>query len=203
MVTCPWCGTAYQVFQPDCSKCGGPIHPPEVVAAAGSAPLAPPAAPRPISDSYAFKLMSTDGCSIAGLVLLMMGIIFAPLGLILTLGVITAFVGLPFLGLGLVFLAASAGLLIWRYRLFKNQVQVLKWGTATLGGITGLQQNYSVQVNGRNPWTIQYQYLANGRPFTGQVTTLSQPGSQLQPGCQVYVLYMPQDPSISSLYPHP
>jgi len=179
MVTCPWCGTAYQVFQPDCSKCGGPIHPPEVVAAAGSAPLAPPAAPRPISDSYAFKLMSTDGCSIAGLVLLMMGIIFAPLGLILTLGVITAFVGLPFLGLGLVFLAAS------------------------LGSITGLQQNYSVQVNGRNPWTIQYQYLANGRPFTGQVTTLSQPGSQLQPGCQVYVLYMPQDPSISSLYPHP
>jgi hypothetical protein len=203
MVTCPWCGTSYAVFQSNCSKCGGPIHPPEIIEAARESPLAPPAAPRPITNSYALKLMTSDGWSIAGLVFLIMGIIFAPLGLALTLGIVTAFVGLPFLFLGVIFLAASVGILSWRYRLCKQQIQVLKWGEATLGNVTNLQENYSVEVNGRHPWSIDYQYRANGQTYTGQVTTLSQPGNRLQPGCQVYVLYMGDNPTLSSLYPHP
>ncbi len=203
MVTCPWCGTSYTVFQSNCSQCGGPIHPPEVIEAAGESPLAPPAPPRPISDSYALKLMSSEGWSITGLVFLLLGIIFAPLGLALTLGIVTAFVGLPFLFLGVVFLAAGGGVLIWRYRLSQQQVQVLKWGEATLGNLTDLQENYSVEVNGSHPWSIDYQYEANGKTYQGQVTTLRQPGSQMQPGRPVYVLFMPDNPRLSSLYPHP
>lgn len=203
MVTCPWCGTSYAVFQSNCSQCGGPIHPPEVIEAARESPLAPPAAPRPISNSYAIKLMSSDGWTIGGLVFLLIGIIFAPLGLVLTLGIITALVGLPFLFLGLIFLAGSGGIFIWRYQVSQQQVKVLKWGEATLGSVTNLQENYSVQVNGRHPWSVDYQYDANGQTYTGQVTTLSQPGSHLQPGRQVYVLYLGDRPTLSSLYPHP
>ncbi len=203
MVTCPWCGTSYAVFQSNCSQCGGPIQPPEVMEAAGESPLVPPAAPRPISDSYALKLMSSDGWSIAGLVFLLLGIIFAPLGLVLTLVIVTAFVGLPFLLLGVLFLAASGAVLFWRYRVSQQQVQVLKWGEATLGSVTNLQENYSVEVNGRHPWSIDYQYEANGQTYHGQMTTLHQPGSLVQPGRQVYVLYMPGNSKLSSLYPHP
>ncbi len=203
MVTCPWCGASYAVFQTNCTQCGGNLNPPEVTEAAGESPLAPPAAPRPISDSYALKLMTSDGWAIAGLVFLILGIVFAPLGLALTVAIVTAFVGLPFLFLGLAFLAASAGVLVWRYRLSRQQVQVLKWGQATLGVVSNLQQNYSVRVNGRNPWSIGYQYEANGQTYHGHVTTLSEPGSKLQQGRQVYVLYMGGNPALSSLYPHP
>lgn len=203
MVTCPWCGTSFAAFQSSCSRCGGPIQPPEVIQAAGESPLVLPAAPRPISDSYALKLMSSDGAAIASLVFLLLGIIFAPLGFALTLGIVTAFVGVPFLLLGLIFLAVSMAVLIWRYRLSQQQVQVLKWGEATLGEVTSLQENYSVEVNGRHPWSIGYQYEVNGQTHQGQVTTLSQPGNRLQPGRRVYVLYMRDNPTLSSLYPHP
>jgi hypothetical protein len=203
MVTCPWCGTSYAVFQPACSRCGGPIHPPEAIEAAGESPLAPPAAPRTISDSYAFKIMSSDGWSIAGLVFALLGGIFAVVGFGLTLGIITAIVGLPFFFLGLMFLAVSVGILIWRYQLSQKQVQVLKSGEPTLGCVTSLQENYAVQVAGRFPWAIGYQYKVNGKAYTGQVSTLSQPGSQLQAGRPVYVLYLRDNPAISSLYPHP
>jgi len=171
--------------------------------AAGETPLAPPAAPRRISDSYAFKLMTSDGWSIAGLVLLLLGFIFALVGFGLTLAIITAVIGLPFLLLGLLFLAAGGGVLIWRYRMGQRQVQVLKWGEATLGCVSDFQENYSVMVNGRHPWSIAYQYEANGQSYTGKVTTLSQPRDQLQPGRPVYVLYLRDNPVLSSLYPHP
>lgn len=203
MITCPWCGTSYAVFQSNCSQCGGPIAPPEVIESAGDSPIAPPAAPRPISDSYALKLISSDGWAIVGLVFLLMGIIFAPLGLIMTLGVITAFVGVPFFLLGLIFLIASASVIIWRYRLSRQQVQVLKWGEAAVGEVINLQEDYSVRINGRCPWSIDYQYGVNGQTYQGRVTTLSQPGSRLQQGRQVYVLYMGENPTLSSLYPHP
>ncbi len=203
MVTCPWCGTSYPVFQSECSKCGGPLNPPEVAAAALETPLIPPAPPRPISDSYAMKLMSSDGWAISSLIFFILGIVFAPLGLILTLVVVTAFVGLPFLLLGGIFLLVSTPILLQRYRLSQQQVQVLKMGEATLGHLTSLKENYSVQVNGRHPWSIEYQYELNGQDYHGQVTTLNPPGSQLQPGRQVYVLYLNDNPTISSLYPHP
>ena len=203
MVTCPWCGTSYMVFQSNCSQCGGPIHPPEVIEAAGGTPLAPPAAPRPISDSYAFKLMTSDGWSIAALVFLPLGIVFALVGFGLTVAIITAFVGLPFLLLGLLFLGAGGGVLIWRYRISQQQVQVLKWGEATLGCVSDVQENLSVEVNGRHPWTIAYQYEVNRQSYTGKVTTLNQLRNQLQPGRPVYVLYLRDKPVLSSLYPHP
>jgi hypothetical protein len=203
MVTCPWCGTSYAVFQSSCSRCGGPIQAPEVVEAAGEVPLAPSEAPRPISDSYALKLMGSDGWAIAGLVFLILGIVFTPLGLALTLPIVNAFVGLPFLILGLVFLMGGVGVLIWRYQVERQQVQILKWGEATLGRVTDLQENVSLEVNGRHPWNIDYQYEARGQTHTGRVTTLSRPGDRLQPGRRVYVLYMGGNPTLSSLYPHP
>ncbi len=203
MITCPWCGTSYPAFQSSCSRCGGPLHPPEAVEAAGDQPLEPPAVPRPISDSYALKLMTSDGGSIAGLVLLILGGVFTIVGAGLTLGIVTAIVGLPFLGLGLLLLAASAVILTWRYRLFQKKVQVLKWGSAALGSITRVSENPTVRVNGRHPWSIDYEYSVFNQSYAGQVSTFNQLTSQLQPGKRAYVLFLENEPSESSLYPHP
>jgi hypothetical protein len=203
MVTCPWCGTSYSTFQSSCSRCGGPLHPPEGVDAAGDLPMEPPPVPRPISDSFALKLMTSDAWSIAGFVFLILGGVFTIVGGGLTLGIVTAIIGLSFIGLGLLFLAACAIVLSWRYQLCLKKVQVLKWGSATQGRITNVTENPAVRVNYQHPWSIEYQYSAFGQSYTGQVSTFNLPTSQLQPGKPATILFLENEPAQSALYPHP
>jgi hypothetical protein len=201
MILCPWCGTSYERFQSNCKNCGGPI-PAQTEKSQGEL-LAPPSAPRPISKSYPVKLMLTDGGAIAGSAIAFVGLIFELVGMGLTLGVVTAFVGIPFLLLGLGLLAGGAGLLAWRYHEKQKIVDVLRFGEAVLGEVTGLEENLNVSINNRHPWILLYHYRVNGQPFDGKVTTLREPGAELQPGQPVYVLYIPDQPIRSTIYPHP
>lgn len=163
----------------------------------------PPAPPREISDKYRWKIMLADAWSQAASVFVLLGAIFSVLGFILTIAVITAFVGLPFLGMGLLFLGGGGYVLYWRHQEALKAVNILRNGEAVLGQITGAQVNYSVAVNGRNPLTIGYQFRANGKEYVSKVTTLNHLNLNFQPGRSVCVLYLPENPEYSSLYPHP
>ena len=206
MITCPWCGTNYLAFQSNCKNCGGPLQ--AVDEAIGlsdqiqNLPM-PPSPPRSISDRYMWRLLYSDGWSIAGLILGFMGVIFSFLGAVLTIGMVTAFVGIPFLLLGILFLGISSGLFIWRYREAQKVVNVLREGEAIHGQIVDVQENYSVSINGRYPWVIRYQFRVNGQDYEGKVTTMNQPGPQLQAGKAVCVLYLRTTPEWNSIYPHP
>ena len=62
MITCPWCGTNYLTFQPNCNNCGGPLPlVDEKPNAPGSSENVqpPPRAPRPVSDRYVWRLMTS------------------------------------------------------------------------------------------------------------------------------------------------
>jgi hypothetical protein len=210
MVTCPWCGTSSQQFQSNCTRCSGPL-PPSAEAAAFAPPagaaeenvLMPTHPPRPISNSYVWRLMLADGWAISGLVFGLLGGIFTLVGGALTLALITAFVGLPFLAVGLVFLGAAAAVVAWRYQVAHQAVEVLKTGQAAIGQIERVEENFNVRVNGRHPWTITYQFQALGRAYEGQVTTLNLPGPGMQAGEKACVLYLPNTPEHNGLYPHP
>jgi hypothetical protein len=210
MITCPWCGTSYISFQSNCDKCGGPLPPP----AANDAPMPgagrqdarppkPPLPPRAISDGYAWRLMFSDGWAAAALVFVLLGGTFTLVGAGLTLGIITAFIGLPFVGLGLLFLGSGIAVTVWRYRLARQIVLVLRTGEAAAGQIVRVEENLNVRVNQRHPWTIHYQFRLNDQPIDGQVSTLNVPGAGLQPGQPAWVLYLPGAPAQNVLYPHP
>ena len=207
MAICPWCGTNYLVFQSNCKNCGGPLQAIEEKITSSSVPneniAAPPSAPRPISGRYVWKLLFTDGWAVTALVFGLLGVIFSLVGGGLTLGIITAFVGIPFLLLGLAFLGIGGWVLNWRYKETQKVVNVLRVGEATRGQIVELQENYSVRINGRYPWVIRYQFQVNGQNYEGKVTTLNTPGQQLQTGKTVYILYLPTAPQWNSIYPHP
>ena len=161
MITCPWCGTHYQIFQPNCQNCGGPLPLAEEKSTPTLPPNAiptPPPAPRPVPKSYVWRLLFTDGWSIAAFILGLVGFIFSLVGAGLTIGVLTAFVGIPFLLLGLALLGAGIWVFVWRYQNALKIVNVLREGEATRGQITELQENYSVTINGHHPWLIQYQF---------------------------------------------
>jgi hypothetical protein len=205
MVTCPWCGTNYETFQSNCRNCGGPLPVPKEIIPAdqGEETIMPPPPPRPIGQNYTWRLLSSDGWAFTALVFLILGVVFTPLGIILTIAIVTIFVGLPFAALGLLFLAAGAAVGYWRYREMQAVVDVLRVGDAAVGQILSVDQNYSVRVNGRNPWSIHYQFLHNGQSYEGQVSTLNSPGANLQAGKEACILYLPQAPARNTLYPHP
>ena len=218
MVICPWCGTNYLAFQPNCKNCGGPITaheepetPPEqsesdqIVEIIFRGPRfpAPPPPPRTISDNYIWKMVFSDGWAISGLVFAVMGAVFMPVGLALILTLVAFVVGIPFIGLGLLFLLGGLGILIWRYQAAHQTVQTLRNGQAVEGKILDVRVNAQVTVNGRNPWIITYAFEENGQEFQGKVTTLNMPGWHLRPGYPTWVLHMPGRPDLNALYPHP
>jgi hypothetical protein len=206
MIICPWCGTNYLVFQSNCKNCGGPLQAVEVTAGSSVSTEnipTPPQAPRSISKSYVWRLLSTDGWAIAAFVFGLLGGIFSLVGAGLTIGIITAFVGIPFLLLGLVFLGIGGGILNWRYNETQKVVNVLRVGEATTGKIVEIQENYSVRINGRYLWVIQYQFQVNGQNYEGKVSTLNPVGEKLQIGKAVCILYLQTTPQSNSIYPHP
>jgi len=164
---------------------------------------APPPPPRPIADRYVWRIMSSDGATVAAGIFAFLGAIFSFIGFILTIAIVTAFVGVPFLIFGLVTLGISVPILRRRHQAAVETVNVLREGLAAQGEITSLEQNHHVQVNGRYPWNIAYQFEVNGRPYTGQLSTLSTPSPQLQVGQPACVLYAPNAPEKNTLYPRP
>lgn len=205
MITCRYCGTSYATFQPSCQKCGGALVLPEAQAAEQPREgiAVPPPAPRQVPGNYAWRILGSDGWAITGGVLLFVGAVFGVVGIGLTLGIITAFVGLPFSGLAVLMLGAGGGLAVWRYREAQQTVALLRGGRSVLGEMMGVYQNLNVRVNGRHPWTAEYRYVVDGRPYEGKVVSLVRPDPRQQAGKGVYVLYQPDEPGRSTIYPHP
>ena len=206
MITCPWCGTTYVNFQSTCSRCGGPMdaaHSKYQNAEADGRVLMPPPPPREIAENYHWKLLLADGWTIAAGIFILIGGIFFIVGVPLTIGIVTAFVGLPFALMGLGFLAGGGYVFYWRYNEALKTARILKFGLAMLGQVTGVSENYSVQVNGRNPWRIDYQFTLNGQEYQKSLTTLNPPGPRVQPRREICVLHLPDAPEYNTLYPHP
>jgi len=210
MITCPWCGTSYAAFQSNCDRCGGPLPPPSAAGPAQSAadlgadglPM-PPAPPRPVADSYAWRLLMSDGWGVASFVFVVLGTVFTLLGFIMTVAVVTIFVGLPFLVLGLIFLAGGLAVGGSRLQAARQTVAVLRTGQPAEGQIARVEENYNVRVGNQHPWKIAYAFRVQGREYQGSVSTLNPPGPGVQPGRPVRVLYLPEAPEHNSLYPHP
>jgi len=210
MITCPWCGTNYVQFQPNCDNCGGslplPIEHapvPDKPDAAPAIPLAPPLSPRQIPKKVLSRMLLTDAGAITGVIFLFIGAIFFGVGMVLVIPIVTMPVGLPFVGLGLLFLIVGGSLFYWRYEHARQTIAILRDGQAALGEITNVAQNYHVRVNNRYPWVIQYQFKVHGQDYQGKLSTLSQPDLGQQPGKPVYVLYQQEDPEKNTLYPSP
>jgi hypothetical protein len=210
MITCPWCGTNYEAFQSNCDNCGGslpqPVETDPILEAPKTGPemlLAPPLPPRDIPDKVMRRMLLTDGGVITGGIFLLIGLIFLFVGTALILAIITIPVGLPFAGIGFLFVIIGMSLVIWRIRTAKNIFEILRDGQASLGEITHVSQNYHVRVNGRYPWVIEYRFRLQGQSYQGKLSTLSQPDLSQQPGKPVYVLYEQGNPQKSTLYPSP
>lgn len=207
MITCPWCATVYKEYQSACEKCGGPISEatvtsPPAAESMQELPL-PPAPPRPFSDSYVWRILASEGGAIASGVVALLGLVFALLGLLLIVLVVTIFIGIPFFLLGTVMLSVGATIFFWRYQRALVRVAILRRGLATHGDIVRIEQIMYYRVNRQHPWEITYRYMVEWQEFVGKLTTLTEPREHLQPGRAATVLYLAESPDQSTLYPLP
>ncbi len=163
----------------------------------------PPPAPRTLPRNYIWRLLFTDGWIIMAVVFTIIGAIFGAIGVALTVTIVAAFVGLPFAGIGVLFMIIGVPILVWRFQEAQKTVRVMQEGDPAFGEITDVVQNYNIRVNGRYPWSIMYQFDVMGQVYEGKVTTLSQPDLSQQPGKPVVVLYLQDDPEQNAIYPHP
>ena len=205
MIACPWCGTNYRVFQPNCTNCGGPILETrtQVETSPGESIPMPPEPPRQIGNEFAWKLMVSDGWSVAAFVFGLIGGIFAVIGIPLTIAIVTAFVGLPFALLGLGFLGVGGGILVWRYKETQKVVDCLRRGEAVRGEVLAAEENYNVTINNRHPWSLTYEFIINNQIYDGKLSTLNPPGPKLQQGKAVCILYLPENPAVNTIFPRP
>lgn len=63
---------------------------------------------------------------------------------------------------------------------------------------------YVVEVtpgSGGQVWTVAYQYVALGRSYDGRSPATQGVAQQIQPGQEVEVIYLPEDPAISMVHP--
>jgi hypothetical protein len=148
-------------------------------------------------------MLMTDGSGITAMILIIIGFIFTVIGVPMIIGIVSAVVGIPFTLLGVGMLVGGLALGIKLYHEKENIMNVLRFGESAEGEITSVEENYNVSINDRHPWLIEYDYVVGNRLYSGKVTTLNPPVMVLQPGKKIYVLYLPANPTKSSLYPHP
>jgi hypothetical protein len=205
LITCPWCGSSYAAFQPNCKNCGASLPvPPELAAEPSPAGLsAPPAPPRRVPRNYLARVLFSEGSFIVGFVFAILGVCFLPIGLPLWLSGIIAAVGIPFTIIGVTFLGIGAPLMAWRVRTARSAEEVLRTGTAAVGEILEVYENLAVRVNGRHPWAIIYRFEVQGEAYEGKVSSLIRPEASQEPGRPTYVLYVPADPRKNTIYPNP
>ena len=112
--------------------------------------------------------------------------------------------GLLMFALALYLLVGGISIVRERDKELQKMVDVMRKGQAAVGEIVEVREKRKQTQHDRHPWEIYYRYKVNGgQRMHGNIATLNFPGARYQPGCEVNVLYLPEEPNRSVLYPHP
>lgn len=198
VIVCPWCGTVYQQYQPNCSNCGG-VLPHRDATSAGDPPPPPPRQlpkefARRVRRAHQFQFLFGGIFAAVGTIL---GGSFLLIGLVKSAPIVFPILGIVFL---LVFGGIGYGVLFAGMQGSRAKLKALSEGASALGTIDDIFLDNSIEMNGRLPWKVMYSFTANGGRQTGG-QHLWQPDYSLEPGFPVYVVYLPEDPGNNSIYP--
>ena len=208
MITCPKCGTQYQEFQFECDRCGAPLPLPpadgsgsEEITPVSDEPIAPSMPPRQVPTMALWRLLRRQPSAIVGGIFLLIELLIFGVVTIAISSFVSLSDSLFFLLFNLGFIMIGAVLFFIGFQKAQQTVRIMRDGQAALGEITEVSLNYSVRINNRHPWIIQYSFKVFGSDYQGKMSTLSQPDEDYQPGKAVYVLYQQDNIQKNTLYP--
>lgn len=181
-VTCPWCRTYYESYPaPNCVNCGGPL--PKAGADKGEKPHAPP---RILPKKFIHQVMLWRNTHS------MIGVIFMVIGI----PTIVA------MGFGLIFVTVGYFLLRHGRKVGQEKINALTNGVAAEGIITEMVKDTTQSINGQHPYIIQYTFTTNeGSLQQDSVTSWDDNNTFRNHGDNIWVVYIPENPTISSPWP--
>jgi hypothetical protein len=80
-------------------------------------------------------------------------------------------------------------------------LRAFEHGVAARGEIDSVDQDMSVQIDGRSPWVVRYTFQAQHREFEGKTQTFDHTAHHRLPGQPLHVLYVKEDPTQNTIYP--
>lgn len=183
-VTCPWCNTFYPVrpATTNCANCGGPL-PKSIGTDRGPKPESPP---RLLPKKFVNQVMLWRNTHAL-------------------IGAIFIIVGIPTIlamGFGLIF--AGIGYFLFRYgrKVGKEKIQALEYGITAEGVLTDVRRDTTQSINGRNPFIISYTFTTKeGKQQADSVVSWDDNSSLINHGDEIWVVYIPENPQISSPWP--
>lgn len=183
-VTCPWCNTFYPT-QPttiNCMNCGGTL-PKGISNDLGEKPNLPP---RELPKKFIKKVMLWKNTKA------LIGFIF------MCVGIPT----IPLFGFGIIFTAIG----YFFYKSGKKEglekITALQNGIATEGEIVVVSFDTSETINGKHPYVVKYTFTTkSGQPQIDSVKSWDDNNAFLKNGDKIWVVYIPENPQISSPWP--
>lgn len=137
-------------------------------------------------------------------VLVIVGIVFGAIGFLFSgiFGLVALAAGewpmLAGAAFGSLFALIGAFLFRSGWRKGRAILRALEHGVAVVGNVTEVDIDRSVSINHRHPWKIRYAYEARGARH-GEIQCWDDP--PVQAGQPVHILYSPDDPDESTIYP--
>lgn len=177
LVKCPWCKSEF--LNPsfsNCLNCGGtlPLKP----STGGPGPK-PPMAPRELPKKYVRRV------KYYGNVMSMIGFIFT----------VVFFWSIIF---------PIIGIFIWKKGIKEanDELIPLQQGDSVIGEIEKISRDYSKNMNGKSPFTVEFLFEVNGQKHRGSVGNIFDDiDIQKQIGDKVWVVYLAENPELSSIWP--
>jgi len=189
MTTCGWCGTSYAQWQSKCSSCGGPLPPQPGM---GIGPEPPPA-PRKLPKGFAFRVKWSRNIAVLG------GLFCMAISSLMLFAMIKAktwFAVVPGL-----FDFAGVCLFIAGRKRAVGILRAFRRGATSEGKISEVSLDTTQSVNGRHPWKLVYQFPVGEELHEGSFVSFDSVVGSRSSGQPVWVLYVPSDPTQSTLYP--
>lgn len=175
-VTCPWCKSQFRnSYVSNCANCGGALP----IAEGGGPGDPPPPAPRVLSKAYIKGVKYTSN-------------VYTILGIVFTI---------PFFW---TVIFPIIGIILWRkgIRDAKAELIPLEFGAHTKGEVTAITTDFTKKINGRSPKILQFVFMANGQKHIGSVPNIMDPIEHWKrPGDQIWVVYLQDNPQLSSVWP--
>jgi hypothetical protein len=182
-VICPWCKT-YFATRPgtNCTNCGGQLPSP----ADSGERVHAPHPPRFFPDGFKRRMILRNNWRIY------VGVAVILINFPTSLG------SLPF---SLLFVLGG-GYVGWvGYDKARQKLNVLELGTATDGVVVEAGENSTVDMNGRHPYFIKYEYIVDGKKYNGSMNCWDESIVLYKAGDPVSVVYLHGIKDSSSLWP--
>ncbi len=153
----------------------------------------PPAAPRALPKQYEFRVKWSSNIAslVGGLFFLVGTILFIPMVIVKTWAALFP----------LLFMTGGFFMFCYGRQHAAGVLKAFRDGLAVQGKIASVAMDTSQQINGRHPWRLVYHFPVSGCYQEGVLTSFDSTVGQRVSGQPLWVLYVEDDPTLSTVYP--